>query len=377
MTPYLESGIISAEECKLRRTIFWAAYLNEQFWGYYLGRPLRSPTAGATVQKPHWDGSQSSAEWKPYGCLKIEIGSMYNPLETICHLWVTLYDLMMPLTDVLYGCFEVSKHALQELTAATVGRLYEWKKDLPKGLDVDLAEECQQYLPHVLILHMQYHQFMIHCHRPYISKHYIQPQPPQGPGSSHARKMCIESAVAIVKALIIYERLYGFRKANVQMVSFTFSAALILIFITIPSQARKPDKEHTSCLGTCFWALDEMGCCFENAKRTSTFLCTLQQQWHKRKRAVTGKGIKGASERHLHCNVSPTPRGIRPNAQVCSEYDHLRSSREAAGSIELNPPSGYWTQDYASVSEDLGVVDFMDPDICNILLSEGIPRPLF
>jgi hypothetical protein len=51
-----------------------------------------------------------------------------------------------------YGCFEVSKHALQELTAATVGRLYEWKKDLPKGLDVDLAEECQQYLPHVLIL---------------------------------------------------------------------------------------------------------------------------------------------------------------------------------------------------------------------------------
>jgi hypothetical protein len=103
MTPYLESGIISAEECKLRRTIFWAAYLNEQFWGYYLGRPLRSPTAGATVQKPHWDGSQSSAEWKPYGCLKIEIGSMYNPLETICHLWVTLYDLMMPLTDVLWA----------------------------------------------------------------------------------------------------------------------------------------------------------------------------------------------------------------------------------------------------------------------------------
>lgn len=31
MTPYVESGIISAEECKLRRTIFWAAYLNEQY----------------------------------------------------------------------------------------------------------------------------------------------------------------------------------------------------------------------------------------------------------------------------------------------------------------------------------------------------------
>jgi hypothetical protein len=188
--------------------------------------------------------------------------------------------------------------------------------------------------------------------------------------------MCIESAVAIVKALIIYERLYGLRKANVQMISFTISAVLILIFITIPSQARRPDKEHTSYLGTCFWALDEMGCCFENAKRTSTFLSTLQQQWHKRRRAVTEK-IKGAPERHLHRNTCPTPRATRPNAQECSEYDHFLSSREAAGSIDLNPPGGYWTQDYASVSEDLGVVDFMESDICNMLLSEGIPRSLF
>lgn len=31
MTPYVEKGIISTEECKLRRTIFWAAYLNEQY----------------------------------------------------------------------------------------------------------------------------------------------------------------------------------------------------------------------------------------------------------------------------------------------------------------------------------------------------------
>ena len=31
MTPYVEKGIISTEECKLRCTIFWAAYLSEQY----------------------------------------------------------------------------------------------------------------------------------------------------------------------------------------------------------------------------------------------------------------------------------------------------------------------------------------------------------
>ncbi len=237
---------------------------------------------------------------------------------------------------------------------------------------------------------MQYYQLMIHCHRPYISKNYIQPQPPQGPGSSHARTMCIESAIAIAKVLMIYERLYGFRKANVQMVSFTFSAALILIFTTVPSssssssssQLRRPDKEHTRYLGTCFWALDEMGYCFENAKRTSSFLSTLQQQWHKRRRAVTEKGKKGASERHhLQWNTGPTTPSENgpPNTQGFSGYDQFRLSRQTtSGPIDLDPSAGgYWTQDYASVSEEaLDMIDFMDPDLCNILLSEGIPRAL-
>ncbi|KAJ5110128.1 hypothetical protein N7532_002773 [Penicillium argentinense] len=153
MTPYVEKGIISIEECRMRRTIFWAAYLNEQFWGYYLGRSVRSPMAGVTVQKPHWDGSQSPATWKPYSCLQIITQNLYNPLEMICQWWVALYDLMMPLTDVLYGCSEISKDALQELTAITVGRLYEWKKKLPNDLDVDLTKERELCLPHVLTLH--------------------------------------------------------------------------------------------------------------------------------------------------------------------------------------------------------------------------------
>lgn len=222
---------------------------------------------------------------------------------------------------------------------------------------------------------MQYHQFMIHCHRPYISKHYIQPQPPQGPGSSHARRMCIESAISIAKLLTFYESLYGFRKANVQMVSFVFSAALILIFVTVPSQLRMPNKEHTKYLGVCFWALDEMGCCFENAKRTSTFLSTLQQQWHKRTRALAEKSTKRFSDSHRQYSKGPLNSTSKQPAQEYFGHDQPGSSRQASNTVELGAPAGYWTQDGTSASEEaFHMVDFFDPELCNILLSEGIPR---
>lgn len=124
---------------------------------------------------------------------------------------------------------------------------------------------------------MQYYQFMIHCHRPYISRYYIQPQPPQGPGSRHARSMCIESAVAIARLLAIYEKAYLFRGAKVQIISFNFSAALILIFTTMPWRRSPRDQELVRHLNTCFRALDDMGGCFENARRTRSFLGTLQR----------------------------------------------------------------------------------------------------
>ncbi|KAJ5110129.1 hypothetical protein N7532_002774 [Penicillium argentinense] len=189
--------------------------------------------------------------------------------------------------------------------------------------------------------------------------------------------MCIESAISIVKVLVIYANIYGFRKANVQMVSFTFSAALILIFTTVPAQFKGPNKEHTKYLGICFWALDEMGGCFENAKRTSTFLSTLQQQWHKRRHTVTEQDSKRVSETQEQCHDDQPFSGNERNTQACSEYYQRRLSRQVSASIDMDLPAGYWTQDNISASEEtLDMGDFMNLDLCNILLSEGIPRSL-
>lgn len=150
---------------------------------------------------------------------------------------------------------------------------------------------------------MQYHQIVIFTHRPWVSKSYIQPRSPrQGPGYHHARKMCIESATAVARLLHLYEKHYTFRRMNNQVVAIIFSAALMLLYVTIsnsPPHGKSNDSnnsEMVAYLNLCFRALDELGQSFENAKRTRDFLVSLQRRWQARMRR------SGAAKRQVSNN---------------------------------------------------------------------------
>ncbi|RJE25122.1 fungal specific transcription factor [Aspergillus sclerotialis] len=374
MGPYVEKGIVPYRDAEVRRMIFWGVYLNEQFWGFYLGRSPQSRMEAVTVQKSASPNSLPQTKWRPYA---IATTPSFSPVPSnlLCQQWVALYEIMIPLTDVLYGCSEISKHALQELTANTVDRLQFWRTNLPPDLRIAEGYGARHPLPHVLILHMQHHQFMIHCHRPYISRRYIQPQPPQGPGPNHARRMCIESATAIVKVLTIYEKAYGFRRANVQIISFVFSAALILIFTTVPTRSTPYDQELVNHLNTCFRALDDMSSCFENARRTSAFLTTLQRQWQIRRQSRTTRGGKRNLDQSFG-HAMGTSREMPWNPNTAPWVPSLDLDVSAAQDLGVCMGSGADdpVPDYSSIADDPPTIDFMDPDLCNILLSEGIPR---
>ncbi|PLB47595.1 fungal-specific transcription factor [Aspergillus steynii IBT 23096] len=370
MTVYVQRGIIPYSDAELRRKVFWGVFLNEQFWGFYLGRSAQVRMDIVTVQRPPSQNTLPTMKWRPYpSAATMSLSPV--PENMLFKAWVSLYETMLHLTDVLYGCIEISKHALQELAVDTVEKLTLWKATLPAELSIDehSTQGFRQPLPHTLTLHMQYHQFMIQCHRPYISRHYIQPQPPQGPGPNHARRMCIESAVSIVKVLNIYEQAYGFHKANVQFISFIFSAALILIFTTVPTKSRPCNQELLAHLSTCFRALDEMGSCFENARRTSTFLGTLQRQWQTRrqhrKSKVNGYGASESRSMGWHANGT---HGHFASDQNSLANQHITPTFDA-GVDGLGPEN-----EYSPIADPPSTVDFMDPDLCNILLSEGIPR---
>lgn len=119
-----------------------------------------------------------------------------------------------------------------------------------------------------------------------MSSSYIQPQPPQGPGYMHAQQMCIESAAAVAKLIIIYERQYSLKRVPIQGVAIIFSAAIILIFASISRRRRKRTTETTTHLSVCFRALEELSGTWECAKRSRDFLLMLQRKWELRSRRL-------------------------------------------------------------------------------------------
>jgi hypothetical protein len=131
---------------------------------------------------------------------------------------------------------------------------------------------------------MQYHQNIIYAHRPWMSKNGLQPDPPKGPGYLHAREMCISSAIAISKILVLYETRYTLRRINVKAVSITSSAILLLLFASVTKYPAHSQSDITQYLSSCFRALDEFALSWQSARRAKDLLVNLQRQWELRTR---------------------------------------------------------------------------------------------
>lgn len=181
---------------------------------------------------------------------------------------------------------------------------------------------------------MHYHSAIIHAHRPWMSKESLQLQPPKGPGSSHARKMCVESATAIAKLLRIYESHYTFRRMNIQAVAITCSAALMLIFASILRRGDGDADETVTHLNVCFRALEEFGVSWESAKRAQNFLLHMQGIWESRIRPFRpGKRLVSQSQSEPPADV-PGPKktclSTSPRSGLSHEgnNDHVDSETE-------------------------------------------------
>ncbi|OMP81655.1 Nitrogen assimilation transcription factor nit-4 [Diplodia seriata] len=285
MTPYVANGSLSQAEADLRKDAFWGTYVVDHTWGFHLGRPFRINMEGATVSKPS-AGAYAGKQWTPYTSPGSKNSHVVLPdhVKELHRQRVTLAEIMAPVGYLLYGNLKMTIKTLQEINADTVARLLQWKDNLPPDLRVDVDDIQTHHLPHILLLHMQYHQNIIHAHRPYMSRTYVQPFPPQGPGSDHARMMCMDSALSIAKLIRLYERRYALRRISVQAVGIVCSAALLLIFANITRYYR--DGATGQHLSACFRALEEFGASWESAGRARDFLLLLQRQWELRGRSA-------------------------------------------------------------------------------------------
>ncbi|KGO47086.1 Transcription factor, fungi [Penicillium expansum] len=298
LSTYVARGSVTAADAELRRTVFWAAYMVDHLVGFYLGRPFYTNMEDVTVKKPNNDVQyRKPCKWTPYASpIPFEHDSeLFDYVGAVSQQEVSLCELMAPCGYFLYGTSVIPRALLQQLNENNVAKLLNWKAQLPSILQINLNDHTSPYLPHVLLLHMQYYQNLIYTHRPWMSKGYLQPQPPKGPGSTHAREMCINSAVSIAKILILYETRYTLRRINIKAVSITSSAVLLLLFAAVSQYQTEGGENIIAHLSTCFRALEEFSLSWQSANRAKDLLVRLQHKWEVRTRATKpDRGPDGA-----------------------------------------------------------------------------------
>ncbi|KAL3476069.1 fungal-specific transcription factor domain-containing protein [Aspergillus californicus] len=288
MSSYISSRVITEADADIRRTVFWAAYTVDHQLGFHLGRPFRTNMEDVTVGKPNCNASKRmSGKWAPYVLptpLYAESG-VPDCMGAVCEEQVNLCEIMASCGYVLYGTSSISKAVLQQLNEKIVTSLLSWKARLPPVLRINLGDQITPYIPHILLLHMQYYQNMIYAHRPWMSKSHLQPQPPKGPGHGHAREMCIQSAIAIAKILVMYEARYTLRRIHTKAVAITSSAVLLLLFAAVTNYSASGQDDIAGHLSTCFRALDEFAISWPSAGRAKDLLLRLQRRWEIRTRS--------------------------------------------------------------------------------------------
>lgn len=164
---------------KFASLYLWPYLITISFWSFSFGRPFRVDSEEITVKSiPTIPSSNLSAQVRAS-----ESGSLANAAsaqssaslassdelsDLVLHQWVLLCEQLAPLIRILYeltksafstitnltisfsyGCVEISKTALQTLSAQSTARLLNWRETLPSVIQ---RQPDKTALPHVLLL---------------------------------------------------------------------------------------------------------------------------------------------------------------------------------------------------------------------------------
>ncbi|KAH8699117.1 fungal-specific transcription factor domain-containing protein [Talaromyces proteolyticus] len=284
---YVRSGDITQNEATLRDTTFWGTYVIDTAWSYYLGRLVR-PVVNVNrnpAQTPSQTRSTQSQYWENYTDDLADLpnyrGQYVDPVASMWKQQLKLCFIMERFQNTLYDKQTSSIGQLRMHTSAVTWALDKWMDELPSDLAVDCDSISNIYLPHVLVLHAQFHEAMIFANHPFIT------EPRTGNGhfgllSLQTQKKCTESARKISQIIRMYDRLWTLRRMNIQFIHPMFTAAIVHLYVACTTSMHRLDqyKSAISDLRTCCNALRDVGKYMEIAVWQLRSIDRIRQVWY-------------------------------------------------------------------------------------------------
>lgn len=158
-------------------------------------------------------------------------------------------------------------------SSAVTWALDKWMDDLPPELAIDTNNTSKAYLPHILVMHAQYHEAMIFANHPFITM-------PKTGQSSDSRRKYAESAKQITRIIEMYDRLWSLRRINIQFIHPMFTASITHLYIACTSKSRDVYTLAVSNLETCCDALKKVAQSFELAAWQLRSIDRIRQVWY-------------------------------------------------------------------------------------------------
>lgn len=153
------------------------------------------------------------------------------------------------------------------------GALDAWLFDIPPELAIDPKNTSTTYLPHVLVLHAQFHEAMIFANHPFITS--------SGANTwTGSRHRYVDAAKAITRIVGIYKHLWSLRRINIQGIHPMFTAAMVHLYIACTSKGHEEFNAAISDLDICCEAMKDVSKAFDLAAWQLRSLHRVCQIWY-------------------------------------------------------------------------------------------------
>ncbi|KAK5216245.1 hypothetical protein LTR47_005411 [Exophiala xenobiotica] len=356
--PYVQAGIISAEEEMIRKVVWAGVFIHDRMWSMYVGRPVGLDDKHITVQLSLSEVSRANVPryWSPYidDNKSTDSPIVLDSIDDLCVWNVKLCAHMTAIRETLYPDDISDPKSLRQLcgfASQMSHRLADWRDSLPRSLAVDYGDTSTYYLPHVLQLHMQYHCVVIITNRPFFASAKTMPDLTQSDISSR-RNTCTDSANDFAKLVDIYRRLYGLRRINVQAVHLLFTATLIHVFTACGALDQRKSDHAWNNLEICCQALSEMSLSFKNASRALEVVMSIKSDLLRNSRAKLKRPNPWSDGQDFDAGSQRKRRPTEPESELFRPVGNFQPSSLDATFLESAEPLNFFDTSYDDFSLD-------------------------
>ncbi|KAH7020463.1 nitrogen assimilation transcription factor nit-4 [Ilyonectria destructans] len=276
----LAAGYITELEAEVRKVTWWSCYNLDKLFAVALGRPGCTRTSQVTCPQP----TIYRHEYEPWpSALAVEQPLLSDPAHTPSagHCISEILTIACDAMDEIYAPNSgLSWREIEHIIAKTDVALRAYYVTMPSYLRLPTSPRTLT-LPHIYLLHIQYHVQLILLHRPLLHMRRAESENSLSTDrvpNSH-REICTHSAAEITKLLRTYKQHFTLRTIPIVAVHNAFTAAVIHLIDVLPGHQphRGQSLRH---LQICVDALQEMNpawCAWSS--RALRAIRLLAQEW--------------------------------------------------------------------------------------------------